>query len=78
MTVTAVDDPPTFAPGVPSAISTIVDTATSFPVTVNDIDTPGASLSLTATTTATALLANTGLVVAPVSSTPPAARSPSP
>lgn len=69
MTVTAVDDPPTFAPGVPSAISTIVDTATSFPVTVTDIDTPGASLTLTATTTATALLANTGLTVAPVSST---------
>lgn len=69
MTVTAVDDPPTFGPGVPSAISTIVDTATSFPVTVNDIDTPGSSLSLTATTTATALLTSTGLTVAPVSST---------
>ncbi len=69
MTVTAVDDPPTFAPGVPSAISTIADTATSFPVTVNDVDTPGADLTLTATTTAAALVANTGLVVTPVSST---------
>ncbi len=69
MTVTAVDDPPTFAPGVPSAISTLVDTATSFPVTVNDVDTPGANLTLTATTTAAALVANAGLVVTPVSST---------
>ncbi len=69
MTVNAVDDPPTFAAGVPSAISTVVDTPTSFPVTVSDIDTPGATLTLTATSTSTALLANAGLAVTPVSST---------
>jgi len=69
MTVTAVDDPPTFGPGVPLAISTVTATATSFPVTLHDIDTPGATLTLTATTTAPALLANTGLTVTPLSST---------
>ncbi len=69
LTVNAVDDPPTLAAGVPSAISTVVDTPTSFPVTVNDVDTPGATLTLTATTTSPTLLANAGLVVAPVSST---------
>ena len=35
LTVNAVDDPPTFAAGVPSAISTVIDTATTFQVTVN-------------------------------------------
>ncbi len=69
LTVNAVDDPPTFAAGVPSAISTVIDTATTFQVTVNDPDTTGSTLTLTATTTATALIANTGLTVTPVSST---------
>lgn len=69
LTVTAVDDPPTFAAGVPSAISTLTDTATTFQVTVNDPDTAGSTLTLTATTTATALIANTGLTVTPIGST---------
>lgn len=69
LSVTAVDDPPSFAPGAPSAISTVVDTPTTFQVTVNDPDTAGSTLTLTATTTATALIANTGLTVTPLSST---------
>lgn len=69
LTVTAVDDAPVFAAGVPSAISTVVNTPTSFPVTLTDIDTPGSSLSLAATTTAAGLVSNGGLVVVPLSST---------
>jgi Metallo-peptidase family M12/Bacterial Ig domain len=69
LTVNAVDDPPTFAAGVPSAISTVVDTPTTFQVTVNDPDTTGSTLTLTATTTATAIIANTGLTVTPLGST---------
>lgn len=69
LTVTAVDDPPSFAPGVPSAISTVIDTPTAFQVTVTDPDTTGSTLTLTATTTTTALIANAGLTVTPLSST---------
>jgi hypothetical protein len=69
LTVTAVDDAPAYAVGVPTAVSTLVSTATSFPVTVTDIDTAGASLMLTGTTLNVAVLANTGILVAPVSST---------
>jgi Metallo-peptidase family M12B Reprolysin-like/Bacterial Ig domain len=69
LTVTAVDDPPTFAAGAPSTISTVIDTPTTFQVTVNDPDTTGSTLTLTATTTASALIANTGLTVTPLSST---------
>lgn len=69
LTVTPVNDPPAFAPGVPTAISTLVATPASFPVTVTDPDTPGASLTLTATTANATLLANGGIMVAPVSST---------
>jgi hypothetical protein len=69
LTVTAVDDPPSFAQGVPSAISTVVDMPTTFQVTVNDPDTTGSTLTLSATTTNTVLIANAGLTVTPVSST---------
>lgn len=69
LTVTAVDDPPSFAAGAPSMISTVINTPTTFEVTVNDPDTTGSTLSLTATTTASALIANTGLTVTPLSST---------
>ena len=69
LTVTAVDDPPTFAAGAPTTISTVIDTPTTFQVTVNDPDTTGSTLTLTATTTASALIANTGLSVTPLSST---------
>jgi hypothetical protein len=50
---------PTFAAGVPSAISTVTATPTSFPVTVHDIDTAGNALTLTGSSTNTTLL-NTG------------------
>ena len=56
LTVNAVDDPPTFAAGVPAAISTTIATPTSFPVTVNDIDTAGNTLTLTGSSTNTTLL----------------------
>lgn len=69
LTVSSVNDPPTFAAGVPTSISTVMATPTSFPVTIDDIDTPGPSLTLTATTTNAALLASSGITVAPVSST---------
>jgi Metallo-peptidase family M12B Reprolysin-like/Bacterial Ig domain len=69
LTVTAVDDPPAFAPGVPLAISTVVGTPTTFQVTVTDPDTAGSLLSLTTTTTAAALIANSGLTTTPLSST---------
>ncbi|MGE0361078.1 MAG: reprolysin-like metallopeptidase [Vicinamibacterales bacterium] len=69
LSVSAVDDAPAFAVGVPTAVSTVVSTATSFPVTVTDIDTAGASLALAGTTTNAAVLANAGITVAPVSST---------
>jgi hypothetical protein len=69
LTVNAVDDPPSFAAGIPSAISTVIDTPTTFEVTVDDPDTTGSTLTLTATTTASALIANTGLTVTPLSST---------
>ncbi len=69
LTVNAVDDPPSFGPGIPSAISTVIDTPTTFQVTVTDPDTTGSTLRLTASTTSSALIANTGLTVTPLSST---------
>ena len=69
LTVTAVSDPPVYAAGVPAAVSTVVSTATSFQVTVTDVDTAGAALGLTGTTTNAAVLANSGILIAPVSST---------
>ena len=69
LTVTAVDDPPAYAPGVPLAISTVVSTPTSFAITVTDIDTAGASLTLTGTSTNSAVLANAGITITPTGST---------
>ncbi len=70
LSVTAVSDPPSFAAGVPMSVSTLVGTATSFPVTVTDPDTAGATLSLSGVTTNPSLLANSGIAVVPASSTP--------
>ena len=70
LTVTAVNDAPAFAPGVPIGVSTLVSSAASFAVTVTDPDTLGASLTLSATTTNASLLAPGGIAVAPLSSTP--------
>lgn len=69
LTVTPVDDPPSFAPGVPLAISTVTSTPTSFAVTVTDLDTDGASLTVNGSSSNTAVLAPGGIAVAPVSST---------
>ncbi len=69
LTVNAVDDPPTFAVGVPSAISTTTATPTSFPVTVNDPDTAGSTLTLTGSSTNTALLNAGGIAIVADSST---------
>ncbi len=69
LTVTAVNDPPDYAPGAPIAVSTLVGTPTSFAVTVTDPDHAGASLALTGTTTNAALVANAGIAVAPTGST---------
>ncbi len=67
LTVTAVSDPPSFAAGVPVSVSTLVGSATSFPVTVTDPDTAGASLTLAGATTNASLLPNGGIAVVPVS-----------
>lgn len=69
LTVTPVDDPPAFAAGVPTAVSTVVGVSTSFPVTITDPDTASGQLSLAVTTTNPALLANAGIVVTPTAST---------
>ena len=69
LSVTAVNDPPSFAAGVPMSVSTLVGTAASFPVTVTDPDTAGATLSLSGITINPSLLANTGIAVVPASST---------
>ena len=69
LTVAAVNDAPVYAAGTPTAVSTLVSTPTAFQVTVTDIDTAGAALTLMGTTTNAAVLANAGILVAPVSST---------
>jgi len=66
LTVTALDQPPAFAPGTPLTISTLVSTAASFQVTVVDSDTPGSSLTLAGATTNAAVLASGGIAIAPV------------
>ena len=68
LTVTAVNAP-AFAPGVPAVVSTLVSSAATFAVTVNDPDTLGASLTLSGTTTNPSLLAAGGIAVVPISST---------
>ncbi|MEZ5416370.1 MAG: fibronectin type III domain-containing protein [Vicinamibacterales bacterium] len=69
LTVSAVDDPPLFAAGVPLNVSTVSSAPTSFPVTVTDVDTPGASLVLNGASSNHAVLAPGGLAIVPVSST---------
>ena len=55
--------------GRPSAVSTLVSTATTFPITLTDVDTAGAILTLVGVTTNAAVLANAGILIAPLSST---------
>ncbi len=69
ISVTAVNDAPLYAPGAPVAISTLVSTPTTFAVTLTDVDTAGAMLTLSGATTNATLLANAGILIAPVSST---------
>jgi hypothetical protein len=69
VTVTPVNDPPLFAPGVPVSVSTLVSTPAAFQVTVSDPDTAGVSLTLAGVTTNAAVLANAGIAIAPLSST---------
>ncbi|MEP7116222.1 MAG: fibronectin type III domain-containing protein, partial [Acidobacteriota bacterium] len=69
LTVTAVSDPPAFAPGVPAAVSTLIGTPATFAVTVIDPDTAGPSLGLTAVTTNAALLTPGGIAITPGSAT---------
>ena len=69
LTVSPVNDAPSFAPGVPAAVSTLIATSTSFPVTVHDLDSAWASLTLAGASTNTAVLANAGIAIVPVSST---------
>ena len=69
VSVTPVNDPPVYAPGAPSAVSTLVSNATAFQITLTDVDSPGAILSLTGATTNAAVLTNAGIQIAPLSST---------
>ncbi len=69
LTVTAVADEPAFAAGVPAAVSTLVGTATSFPVTVTDADGTGGSLTLAGATTNSSLLPGAGIAVVPSAAT---------
>ncbi len=69
LTVMAVEDAPAYAAGVPVAVSTLVGTATSFPVTVTDADGAGGSLTLMGATTNASLLPHSGVVVAPAAVT---------
>jgi hypothetical protein len=68
LTVNAVNDPPVYG-SVPASVSTLVSTTTSFQVTVSDVETAGASLTLSGTTTNGAVLADAGIAISPVSST---------
>jgi hypothetical protein len=68
LTVNPVNDTPAFG-STPASVSTLVSTPTAFQVTVTDLETAGASLTLAGTTTNAAVLANTGIAIAPLSST---------
>ena len=68
LTVNAVNDLPAYG-GVPASVSTMMSTPTSFQVTVSDVETAGASLALSGTTTNAAVLSNAGIVISPLSST---------
>lgn len=69
LTVTATNQPPAFAAGVPLTVSTVVSTPVSFQVTVIDPDSAGATLTLAGVTTNAAVLANAGIAVAAIGST---------
>ncbi len=69
LTVTPVEDAPAFAAGVPTAVSTLVNTATSFPVTVTDTDGTGGNLTLAGATTDALLLPQAGIAVVPTAAT---------
>ena len=66
--VAAVNDAPTLS-GLPPLVSTLIGVATSFTVTVHDIDTPPGSLSLSGVTTNAVLLQAGGILVTSPSST---------
>lgn len=68
LNVTAVNDPPTMS-GVPPLVSTTVGVATSFAVTIADIDTPPGSLMVSAVTTNATILPPGGILVTQQSST---------
>ncbi len=69
LTVTDENDALAFAPGVPSAVSALVNAATSFPVTLTDADGSGPALSLTGVTTNSSVLPNSGIAIVPTGST---------
>lgn len=68
LNVVAVNDPPTMS-GVPPLVSTTVGAATSFAVTIADIDTPPGSLMVSAVTTNATILPPGGILVTQQSST---------
>jgi filamentous hemagglutinin family protein len=68
LSVTPVNDAPTLS-GVPLLVSTTTDVATSFTVTVTDIDSLSGSLALTGATTNAVLLQPAGILVTSQSST---------
>jgi hypothetical protein len=69
LTVTSVNQPPVFAAGVPTSVSTVVSTPASFEVTLSDPDSAGTTLTLAGITTNAAVLANGGVAVAAIGST---------
>ncbi len=69
LTVTAGNQPPVFAAGVPTTVSMAVSTPVSFEVTLSDPDSAGTLLTLAGITTNAAVLANAGIAVAAVGST---------
>lgn len=69
LTVTAANQAPAFAPGVPTMVSTVVSTPVSFEVTLSDPDSAGPALTLAGVTTNAAVLANAGIAVAAIGST---------
>ncbi len=68
LTVAPVNDAPTLS-GVPVLVSTTTGVATSFTVTVNDIDSPAGSLALSGATTNAVLLQPGGILATSQSST---------
>lgn len=69
LTVTAANQAPAFAAGVPTMVSTVVATPVSFEVTLSDPDSAGPTLTLAGVTTNAAVLANAGIAIAAIGST---------